>query len=43
MDEPTARRLVEGSGGVLVVYACPEGDGLHVCNPDFESSQTRAH
>lgn len=37
----TADRLVAESGRSLVSYDCPEGNGVHVCNPDFERSGTR--
>ncbi|MER7011069.1 hypothetical protein ABT324_06530 [Saccharopolyspora sp. NPDC000359] len=37
----TADRLVTESGRTLVSYDCPEGNGVHVCNPDFERTSSR--
>ncbi|MER7076597.1 hypothetical protein [Saccharopolyspora kobensis] len=37
----TADRLVAESGRALVSYDCPEGNGVHVCNPDFERTGSR--
>ncbi|GAA4611614.1 hypothetical protein [Saccharopolyspora hordei] len=37
----TAERLVAESGRTLVAYECPEGNGVHVCNPDFERIGSR--
>jgi hypothetical protein len=36
LERATAARLVAESGEILVTYECPEGNGVHVCNPDFE-------
>ncbi|MGW1678611.1 hypothetical protein [Saccharopolyspora sp. NPDC002376] len=41
LAEGTADRLVSESGRTLVSYDCPEGNGLHVCNPDFERGTSR--
>ncbi|MGP4018389.1 hypothetical protein [Saccharopolyspora sp. 5N708] len=36
LERETADRLAVESGEILVPYDCPEGNGVHVCNPDFE-------
>lgn len=36
LERDTADRLVSEGAGELVSFECPEGNGVHVCNPDFE-------
>ncbi|GAA0509764.1 hypothetical protein GCM10011581_43040 [Saccharopolyspora subtropica] len=36
LERTTAERLVAESRESLVTYDCPAGNGVHVCNPDFE-------
>ena len=36
LERTTADRLVAETGGVLVGYECPEGNGTQVRNPEFE-------
>lgn len=36
LERTTVDRLVAETGGALVGFECPEGNGMHVRNPEFE-------
>ncbi|PKW13721.1 hypothetical protein [Saccharopolyspora spinosa] len=40
LERATAERLMTETDQLLVPYDCPEGNGIHVCNPDFERGPT---